>query len=92
MKLADLEHRATITVDEAASLLGIGRNTAYEAIRAGQIPALRLGRRLLVPVPALLRMLEGAEAPFDEGGSANGSSPDGAAEDRSVGHRAYADP
>ncbi len=58
MNLTQLQDRATISVSDAAALLGISRNTAYEAARTGQLPILRLGRRLLVPVPALLRMLE----------------------------------
>lgn len=51
------ERRATHTVEEAAEILGIGRNSAYEAIRRGEIPALRLGRRLVVPKQALERLL-----------------------------------
>ena len=58
MNLSHLKDRATISVSDAAALLGISRNSAYEAARTGQLPTLRLGRRLLVPVPALLRMLE----------------------------------
>ena len=49
----------TITVEEAAQRLGIGRNTAYEAVQRGEIPSLRIGRRLLVPVAALERLLAG---------------------------------
>jgi excisionase family DNA binding protein len=49
--------RATITVEEAAALLGIGRTAAYEAARRGQLPTRRLGRRLVVPVPAFLDWL-----------------------------------
>lgn len=49
--------RTTITVEEAASLLGIGRSAAYEAARRGQLPTRRLGRRLFVPVPAFLDWL-----------------------------------
>ena len=60
--LAELGQRATITVEEAAAILGIGRSAAYEAARRGQLPTRRLGRRLFVPVPALLRWL-GAEEP-----------------------------
>jgi excisionase family DNA binding protein len=47
----------TLTVDEVAALLRISRGAAYEAVRQGTIPALRLGRRILVPVAALLRLL-----------------------------------
>ena len=49
--------RQTLTVEQAAPILGIGRNSAYEAIRRGEIPALRLGRRLVVPRRALERLL-----------------------------------
>lgn len=48
----------TVSVDEAALLLGIGRQTAYEAVREGRIPSLRIGaRRLLVPVGRLADLL-----------------------------------
>lgn len=59
-----IARRATISVDEAAALLGIGRSAAYEAARRGQLPTRRLGRRLFVPVPALLDWL-GLSAPPD---------------------------
>lgn len=52
-----VEPRVTITVEEAAALLGIGRSAAYEAARRGQLPTRRVGRRLLVPLPALLEWL-----------------------------------
>lgn len=45
--------RRTYTVDEAARLLGIGRATAYEAVRRGELPSLRLGRRIVIPRAAL---------------------------------------
>jgi excisionase family DNA binding protein len=48
-----------LTVPEAARVLRIGRNSAYEAIRRQEIPSVRLGRRLLVPKQALLRLLSG---------------------------------
>jgi excisionase family DNA binding protein len=52
---------AVLTVSETARLLRISRGAAYEAIRTGQIPSLRIGRRILVPTSLLLRLL-GAEA------------------------------
>lgn len=52
-----LENRVTITVTETAELLGIGRTSAYEAIRRGELPSLRIGRRLVVPVTQLLAAL-----------------------------------
>lgn len=57
MRLSDLEDRATITVEEAGDLLGLSRNSAYAAAKREEIPTLRLGRRLVVPVPALLHLL-----------------------------------
>ena len=51
--------RLTITVEEAGKLLGISRNSAFEAARRGEIPTVRLGRRILVPRKALERLLEG---------------------------------
>ena len=47
----------SITVEEAAEVLGISRATAYEAVRKGAIPAIRIGRRLVVPTESLLRLL-----------------------------------
>ena len=41
--------RLTLTVEEAAASLGISRASAYEAVRRGEIPAIRIGRRILVP-------------------------------------------
>ena len=55
--LEELGNRLTISIEETALLLGLGRTAAYEAARRGQIPSRRLGRRLIVPVPALLAWL-----------------------------------
>ncbi|HLG66482.1 MAG TPA: helix-turn-helix domain-containing protein, partial [Acidimicrobiales bacterium] len=49
--------RLTLTVEEAAATLGISRAFAYEAVRRGDIPSIRIGRRVLVPQAALSRML-----------------------------------
>lgn len=51
--------RRTRTIEEAAAVLGIGRDAAYAAARSGELPAIRIGRRLLVPVDALEAMLTG---------------------------------
>jgi len=48
----------TYTVEEAARLLGIGRNNAYEAAKRGDIPAITIGKRRLIPKAALDRLLE----------------------------------
>jgi len=59
-----LGDRATLTVDETAAVLGVGRATVYQSIRDGAIPSLRLGRVIRVPVPALLALL-GESAPHE---------------------------
>lgn len=38
---------------------GIGRNNAYEGVRTGSIPSIRVGKRILVPKVALDRLLDG---------------------------------
>jgi excisionase family DNA binding protein len=48
---------ATMSVEQAGELLGISRRSAYRAAATGQLPTLRLGRRILVPTAALHRML-----------------------------------
>lgn len=53
--------RLTLTVEEAAASLGISRASAYEAVRRGEIPAIRIGRRLLVPKARLDRLLDATE-------------------------------
>ena len=51
-----------LTVDEVASRLEISRSSAYEAVRRGEIPSLRIGRRIVIPVSMFLAWLRGAEA------------------------------
>ena len=55
-----LPERKTLSVEEAAEALGIGRTLAYEAVRRGEIPTVRIGRRLLVPRTALDQLLAAA--------------------------------
>jgi len=51
-----------VTLNEAASILRISRGSAYEAAKRREIPTIRIGRRLLVPLAALERMLAGDAA------------------------------
>ena len=46
-----------LTVDEAAELLGISRALAYTIVHRGEVPSVRLGRRIVVPRHGLLLML-----------------------------------
>ncbi|HXY28855.1 MAG TPA: helix-turn-helix domain-containing protein [Acidimicrobiales bacterium] len=41
--------RLVLTVEEAAYLLNISRTLAYELVARGELPALRLGRRIVIP-------------------------------------------
>lgn len=55
--VAPVEERLVFTVEEAAALLGISRSFAYEAIQRGEVPSMRIGKRILVPKAALERFL-----------------------------------
>ena len=59
------EHPAAVSVTEAAQILGISRTTAYEAVRDGSLPAIRIRRRILVPMSWLDDTL-GGRAPSSE--------------------------
>ena len=52
----------TMTVAEAAGLLGISRTSAYECVRRGELRAVRLGRRLVVPCSVMDEILAGPVA------------------------------
>jgi excisionase family DNA binding protein len=52
--------KLVLTVEEAGVLLGISRPHAYKLAREGQLPILRLGRRMVVPKKALEIYLAGA--------------------------------
>jgi len=54
--------KLTLTVDETAKCLGIGRNSAYEAIARGEIPVVKVGKRLLVPKAALEMLLSAGQS------------------------------
>jgi len=49
----------TTDVETAGEVLGIGRSKAYALAKAGEFPVkmVRIGRRYLVSVPALLRFV-----------------------------------
>jgi excisionase family DNA binding protein len=53
--------RRTLTVEEAGRTLGLGRGAAYAAAKRGELPTIRIGRKLLVPVDQLERMLAGED-------------------------------
>ena len=57
--VVDLPDKPMFSVEEVAAILGVGRGTAYQCARSGEIPSLRLGHRILIPRAALARMLGG---------------------------------
>lgn len=55
--LPDPTQEPTMSVERAAAVLGIGRDTAYLCVRSGEIPSLRLRGRIRIPTAALAGML-----------------------------------
>lgn len=70
--IADLIHDMNeirsrcISVEQAAAILGISRNHAYDSVRNGEIPGIRIGKRVLVPIAKLKKMLGEASEALDE--------------------------
>jgi excisionase family DNA binding protein len=56
-----VDKRLCITVPEAAEMLGISRNFAYELVNRGELPYIKLGKRKLIPIIALEKKLAGAK-------------------------------
>ena len=54
----ELERRVTITIPEAAKLIGVHEQTLRRYIARGIIPSVRLGSRVLIPTKALREWLE----------------------------------
>jgi hypothetical protein len=52
----------TMTVPEAGKLyFGMSRNASYEAASRGEIPTIKIGRLLRVPVRAMEKLLDSAD-------------------------------
>lgn len=67
-----------LTVEQTAKVLGLGRNTAYEAIKTGDLPSVRIGGRIIVPKARLQKLLDGEglvserSLSGEQGGQCNG--------------------
>ena len=62
MNAADEQQPKTITVPDAGRIyFGLGRNASYDAAKRGDIPTIKVGRLLRVPIVAMERRLEQAE-------------------------------
>ncbi len=59
--LVDHQKRFVVSVPEAAEMLGISRRLAYDLVAWGDLPALRLGGRIVILLRPLERMLDGAQ-------------------------------
>jgi len=60
---------ALLSVEEAATLLGVARDTVYRAIRAGTLPlpVYVIGKRMRIPRLAVERLLQGTPRSTSEG-------------------------
>jgi excisionase family DNA binding protein len=54
------QDKFVVSVPETAKLLGISRALAYELVARNEIPAIRLGRRIVVPLQAIEALLRNA--------------------------------
>ena len=52
-----LDREVTVSVPEAASILGISRSLGYQLVADGEIPSIKVGKRIIVPTEALRAML-----------------------------------
>lgn len=52
-----MEDKLTLSIEEAAKVLGIGRNLCYDRVKTGELPCIKIGRRLLIPKKALEKLL-----------------------------------
>jgi excisionase family DNA binding protein len=68
--LSDLTLRETISVEEAAARLGITRMQGYWAVWRNELPHIRIGRRILIPVAKLDEMLGKTNGAQSEGEAA----------------------
>lgn len=53
--------KLTLTVPEAAKLLGLSRQLGYQMVREGKLPAIRFAGRWVVSKHGIAKMLEEAE-------------------------------
>jgi excisionase family DNA binding protein len=58
LTVAELRRRPTITVQEYAALVGVSKDTVYEAAARGELRVLRIGKRILLPTAPILVELE----------------------------------
>ena len=57
-RYATMDRRLCVTAPEAAEMLTISRNYAYQLVKEGKLPSIRFGKRILIPRVALEKTLE----------------------------------
>ena len=62
MKAETTQEKWTGSIEEAAKVLKTGRNQTYEAAKRGEIPTMRMGKRIIVLWQPFLQMLKGEGA------------------------------
>lgn len=68
LTIAELRSRHTISIVEYARVIGVSKDTAYEAAARGELRVLRIGRRIMVPTVSVLAELGvDAERPARQG-------------------------
>lgn len=55
------EEPLLLSVPEAARLLGVGATFGWTMVRRGEIPTIKLGRRVLVPRAAIEQLADAAQ-------------------------------
>lgn len=53
----DLRPYLTCSVEVGGAAVSLGRGAAYAAVRRGELPSLRFGNRIVIPVPKLLELV-----------------------------------
>ena len=64
--LQTFDGRLALSVAEVAALLGLSTRHVWSQVKAGAIPSIRSGRRLLIPIAGLDQFLRGEEVDGDE--------------------------
>ena len=64
--VSDIQDLPTVSVHVAAAFLGLASNTVYAAVKTGEIKALKIGRRVVIPVHPLLAMVGADFTPATE--------------------------
>jgi excisionase family DNA binding protein len=64
-RLERLLNAPTVSVPDAARLLGVGRSTVYTAVKSGEVPSIRVGNRVRIPSRWVRQVLQLQADPGD---------------------------